>query len=198
MERALGEGGDRRLGGCGVAGAALYQDILNGNLEGFSIEQGSAGQVQKYYWGLVGRSSVPEEFYRSDNLLFRASDYGQARPLDGAEGTVALEREFDLPLNCRIGRQIKPVANVRPEPVYRLAWSPPDQHDNRPVFARVRLRWAASAGGGERLELVSVTPLPGQSAEVQPEHVRLRLNTMLDESFWLDEPRFEVDGLFNA
>jgi hypothetical protein len=183
---------------CTVAGAALYQDILNGNLEGFSIEQGSAGNVQKYFWGLVGRGSTPEEFYRSDNLLFRPSDYGSARPLDGAPGTVALERDFDLPLNCRIGRQIKQVANVRPEPVYRLAWTPPEQHDNRPVFARIRLRWAAAAGGGERLELISVTPLPGQPALVQPEHVRLRLNTMLDESFWLDEPRFDVDGLFNA
>jgi hypothetical protein len=183
---------------CTVAGAALYQDILNGNLEGFSIEQGSAGHAQKYFWGLVGRSCGPEEFYRSDNLLFRPSDYGQARPADGVDATVALEREFDLPLNCRIGRQIKPVANVRPEPVYRLAWTPPDQHDNRPVFARVRLRWTGSAGWGERLELVSVAPLPGQPAEIQPEHVRLRLNTMLDESFWLDEPRFEVDGLFNA
>lgn len=182
---------------CTVAGAALYQDILNGNLEGFSIEQGSAGHVQKYYWGLVGRGTGPEDFYRSDNLLFRPSDYGLARPLDGADGTLALEREFDLPLGCRIGRQIKPVANVRPEPVYRLAWSPPEQHDNRPVFARIRLRWATSPHGGERLELLGVTPLPGQPAAVQPDQVRLRLNTLLDESFWLDEPRFDVDGLFN-
>ncbi|MGA2016260.1 MAG: virulence factor SrfB [Opitutaceae bacterium] len=182
---------------CTVAGAALYQDILNGNLEGFSIEQGSAGHIQKYFWGLVGRGSGPEEFYRSDNLLFRPSDYGSARSLDGVPGTVALERDFDLPLNCRIGRQIKQVANVRPEPVYRLAWTPPEQHDNRPVFARVRLRWTATVGGGERLELISVTPLSGQPVAVQPEHVRLRLNTMLDESFWLDEPRFDVDGLFN-
>lgn len=183
---------------CTVAGAALYQDILNGNLEGFSIEQGSAGQLQKYFWGLMGRQSLPEEFYRADNLLFRPSDYGAARPIEGREGTVALERDFELPLNCRIGRQIKQVANVRPEPVYRLEWVPPEQHDNRPVFARVRLRWASCVGRGDRLELVAVTPLPGQPCAVRPEDVRLRLNTLLDESFWLDEPRFEVDALFTT
>jgi len=183
---------------CTVAGAALYQDILNGNLEGFSIEQGAPGQVQKYFWGLMGRSSSPEEFYRADNLLFRPADFSLARAAAGPEGTLALERDFDLPLNCRIGRQIKPVANVRPEPVYRLTWTPPDQHDNRPVFARVRLRWIFSPGTGERLELIAISPLPNQPAEAHPEHVRLRLNTLLDESFWLDEPRFDVDELFNA
>jgi hypothetical protein len=109
-----------------------------------------------------------------------------------------LEREFDLPLNCRIGRQIRRVSGVRPEPVYRLEWTPSQPHDGRPVFVRARLRWRSALGQGERLELVSIDPLPGQPVEVDPSQVRFKLTTMLDESFWLDEPRFDAEGIFNA
>lgn len=182
---------------CTVAGAALYQDILNGNLTGFTIEQtGQTEYSRTYFWGLIGRNSEPGDFYRDDNLLFSPPDYGAAKPSPDAENTLVIEREFDLPMNCRIGRQIMRVSEVRPEPVYVLEWTPTQPHDNRPVFARVRLRWLSTLGRGERLELVAVTPLPGQSIEVDPATVRLKLNTMLEESFWLDMPRFEVDGLF--
>ena len=184
---------------CTVAGAALYQDILNGNLEGFHIEQTAiASHSRTYFWGLLSRTGDPADFYKSDNLLFRPGDYGAAKPAADLENTIALEREFDLPLNCRIGRQIKQVAGVRPEPVYRLEWTPQQPHDNRPVYARVRLRWMSALGQGERLQLASVTPLPGQLVAVDPADVRLKLNTMLDTSFWLDEPYFDADGLFST
>lgn len=182
---------------CTVAGAALYQDILNGNLTGFTIEQtGQTEYSRTYFWGLIGRNSEPADFYRDDNLLFSPADYGAAKPSPDADNTLVIERDYDLPMNCRIGRQIMRVSEVRPEPVYVLEWTPAQPHDNRPVFARVRLRWLSSLGRGERLELVGVTPLPGQPIEVDPSTVRLKLNTMLEESFWLDAPRFDVDGLF--
>ena len=183
---------------CTVAGAALYQDILNGNLQGFSIEQtGLTEYSRTYFWGLLSRGGEPGEFYRADNLLFRPSEFSSAKPWTEAENTICLERDFDLPLNCRIGRQIKQVPGVRPEPVYRLEWTPSQPHDNRPVFARVRLRWLSTLGRSERLEIAGVTPLPGQPVEINPAEVRLKLNTMLDESFWLDAPRFDADGIFN-
>jgi len=184
---------------CTVAGAALYQDILNGNLGGFNIEQTSIDTYSKtYFWGLLSRTGDPADFYKADSLMFRPGDYVAAKPLADSENTIALEREFDLPLNCRIGRQIKQVAGVRPEPVYRLEWIPQQPHDNRPVFAHVRLRWLSTLGQGERLQLVEVTPLPGQPVDIDPAEVRLKLNTMLDASFWLDEPWFDADGIFSA
>jgi hypothetical protein len=184
---------------CTVAGAALYQDILNGNLQGFNIEQTAVANYSKtYFWGIISRVGDPADFYKDDSLLFRPSDYAAAKPYDGADNTLSLEREFDLPLNARIGRQITQVAGIRPEPVYRLEWTPSQPHDNRPVFARVRLRWLSGLGQGERLEIASITPIAGQSTAIDPADVRLKLNTMLDESFWLDEPRFEADGIFNA
>jgi hypothetical protein len=184
---------------CTVAGAALYQDILNGNLEGFTIEQTAVSSHSKtYFWGLLSRVGTPADFYKSDSLLFRPSDYSGAKPDPDVEGSLVLEREFDLPLNCRIGRQIRRVSGVRPEPVYRLEWTPSQPHDGRPVFVRARLRWRSALGQGERLELVSIDPLPGQPVEVDPSQVRFKLTTMLDESFWLDEPRFDAEGIFNA
>ena len=184
---------------CTVAGAALYQDILNGNLEGFNIEQTANATYSKtYFWGIIARVGDSADFYKSDSLLFRPSDFAAAKPYDSADNTLCLERDFDLPLNARIGRQIKQVAGIRAEPVYRLEWTPQQPHDNRPVFARVRLRWLSTIGRGERLEIASITPLPGQPVAVDPADVRLKLNTMLEESFWLDEPRFDADGIFTT
>ncbi len=184
---------------CTVAGAALYQDILNGNLAGFRITQAQVAECSRaYFWGLIGRGGEPNEFYRSDNLLFRPSELASAKPWPEAEDTLYLERTFDLALNCRIGRQMKQVPGVRPEPVYRLEWTPPQSHDNRPIFARIKLRWLSTLGCGERVELAGVTPLPGQPIEIDPADVRLKLNTMLDDSFWLDAPRFDADGIFST
>lgn len=184
---------------CTVAGAALYQDILNGNLEGFSIEQTIDSAYSKtYFWGLLAPAATAEDFYKADSLLFRPTDYGSAKNHPETDNTICLERDFDLPMNCRIGRQIKQVAGVRAEPVYRLEWTPSVPHDNRPVFARVRLRWLSTLGRGERLEVVGVTPLDNQPALVDAADVRLKLNTLLGESFWLDQPQFDADGIFSA
>ena len=183
---------------CTVAGAALYQDILNGNLEGFTIEQTAVSTYSKtYFWGLLSRTGSTTDFYKADSLLFRPSAYAAAKPDPDVENSLVLEKDFDLPLNCRIGRQIRQVAGVRPEPVYQLEWTPSQPHDNRPVFARVRLRWRSTLGQGERLEIAGVESLPGQPMDVDASQVRLKLTTMLDESFWLDAPRFDADGIFS-
>ena len=184
---------------CTVAGAALYQDILNGNLQGFSIEQAGLTEYSRtYFWGIVAQNTDMRDFYRSDNLLFSPSDYASAKSWPEAENTLYLEREFDLPLNCRIGRQIKQIAGVQAEPVYRLEWTPSQPHDNSRVFARIRLRWLSTLGRSERLEIAEVNAVPGQAVEVDPQDVKLKLNTMMDESFWLDAPRFDADGMFNV
>jgi hypothetical protein len=183
---------------CTVAGAALYQDILNGNLEGFTIEQTAVSTYSKtYFWGLLSRTGSTTDFYKADSLLFRPSAYAAAKPDPDVENSLVLEKDFDLPLNCRIGRQIRQVAGVRPEPVYQIEWTPSQPHDNRPVFARVRLRWRSTLGQGERLEIAGVESLPGQPMDVDASQVRLKLTTMLDESFWLDAPRFDADGIFS-
>jgi len=74
----------------------------------------------------------------------------------------------------------------------------------RDVRASVKLRWVSERGQGERLELVEVKSAlpPGSDAEVarhfppiDSAEVHLRLNTMLEDSYWLDDPKLEIENL---
>ena len=96
------------------------------------------------------------------------------------------------------------MTDVRPDPVYELSWEPRFQVPVRDVHASVRLRWVSERGQGERLELVEVKSAlpPGGDAEaarhsppIDPAEVHLRLNTMLEDSYWLDDPKLEIENL---
>jgi hypothetical protein len=186
---------------CTVVGAALYLDSLkNTHLNQFLTIENTAAEMQgRYYWGKVPTQGTPREFYEPKNLLFSPADYGKAIRQGNR---MVLEKEFELTINaCRIGRQVIRVENVLPEPVYELCFGAEPGRllvVQTPVRAKVRLRWVLipkkekDRGPGESLELVSVTPLE-EMEELAGVCVRLRLNTMYENSFWLDDPRFEVD-----
>jgi hypothetical protein len=112
---------------------------------------------------------------------------------------ISVEKEFVLPMNCRIGRQILRMKDIRPAPVYRLTWNPSHNGPAELVRARVRLRWVSILGKGDKLELVEngVKPLDGYPP-VQPGEVKLQLNTLdeVKDRFWMDDPEFKVDNLF--
>jgi hypothetical protein len=184
---------------CTVVGAALYQDICNGVLEGFSIaDERELSLSRQFYWGLLNRTGMPDDFYDKKNLLFSPRDYP---PGNDRSDRLNVEKTFVLPLNCRIGRQIARMTDIRPDPVYELAWTPRFQVANREAYASVKLRWISERGGGERIELVEVKSLPAPSNDpetarrfpaIDPTEVSLRLNTMLEDSYWLDDPKLEV------
>jgi hypothetical protein len=187
---------------CTVVGAALYQDICNGVIDGVSIaDDRELGLSRQFYWGIVSKTGMPDEFYDRKNLLFSPREY----PPDGGESDrISIEKTFLLPLNCRIGRQIARMTDVRPDPVYELSWEPQFQVPVRDIHASVKLRWVSERGHGERLELVEVKPVPTARGEadagrhsppIDPNEVHLRLNTMLEESYWLDDPKLEIENL---
>ncbi len=177
---------------CTVVGAALYQDITNGNLKGFSIIPEESKRVPaRYTWGIVSELGSAEEFHR--NYLFTPADYPPAD--DGITEITSPPKTFTLPVNCRIGRQLTRLRDVRAEPVYEIRWIPTNTPPVPEAVARVTLRWVSRLGEGEKLELVQVEPHP-DFPMVQPEDVSMRLNTLLSTSFWLDEPRFETEHLF--
>ena len=187
---------------CTVVGAALYQDICNGVLEGFSIADDRELELSRqFYWGILSKTGMPDEFYNKRNLLFSPREYP---PDGGRSDSISIEKTMLLPLNCRIGRQIARMTDVRPDPVYELSWEPQFQVPVRDVHAWVKLRWVSERGRGERLELVDVksAPPPKDDAEaarhapqIDSSEVHLRLNTMLEESYWLDDPKLEIDNL---
>jgi hypothetical protein len=177
---------------CTVVGAALYEDITNGHLEGFSIVPEESKRVpRRYTWGIVSESGATEDFHK--HYLFTPADYPPAD--DGVAEISSPPKTFTLPVNCRIGRQLTRLRDVRAEPVYELRWIPSNTPPVPGAVARVTLRWSSRLGEGEKLELVGVEPHP-DFPMVLPEDVSLRLNTLLSSSFWLDEPRFEADSLF--
>jgi len=49
-------------------------------------------------------------------------------------------------------------------------------------------------GEGEHLELVNVTP--EDAPQVNPQDIKLKLNTLLSRDFWMDLPEFDTRSLF--
>ncbi|MFP4540260.1 MAG: hypothetical protein ACLFR7_01405 [Opitutales bacterium] len=62
------------------------------------------------------------------------------------------------------------------------------------AYAKVTLRWVSEVERGERLELVKVETI-AEYPFVEPADVSLELNTMLEDSFWLDEPELDLTHL---
>jgi hypothetical protein len=178
---------------CTVVGAALYQDICNGALSSFTVKQpGETVFSRQYYWGLIWPTMLPSDFFARKNLLFSPADY-PAPSKD--KDTIAIEKTFEFfPLNSRIGRQTLRSTNIGPDPVYELSWRPRDRVPQAAVYVTLKLRWVSRLAAGEFLELDPASIEPAKGYEyVRPEDVTLRLNTMMDQSFWLDDPKLNVD-----
>jgi hypothetical protein len=181
---------------CTVVGAALYQEILNGNLPNFGISAANPDKPSaQYWWGIIPVGGRMAGFYKPPKLLFSPRDYREAEKTK--DGQIEVIKTFEnVPLNCRIGRQIAKLMDVPPDPVYKLDWTPrnPQSRSGDPPTATVTLKWVSVAGEGEHLELVNVVPENG--AAISPLEVKLKLNTMLSQDFWMDSPEFDTSNFF--
>jgi hypothetical protein len=182
-----------------VAGAALYQDVLNGNLTGFHLaSEAQESRNAQFNWGVLGLARDAKSF--AEALLFQA----------GAPAGRTERRE--LPLQTWIGRSLRLADDVRPDPVYRLELSPeagrpgvlPVDFNKAEATVRLAIRVEIAPGIGERLQLVPGSVelyCRGVKVNVDAGHLlRLRLCTLMDDSFWLDAPAFDVvaDKLFSC
>lgn len=177
-----------------VAGAALFQDILNGNTGGFQlIEDPQRPTAALYHWGVMLANRDPVAF--RSGVLFEAGTPSGRR------------REVELRLGDRLGRSMRLSERIRPEPVYRLelrtdvanleTWLPKD-FNRAETSARFLLEFSIKADVGECLEIVPGTLVLFSNGVTVPIDaaplVRLKLCTMVDDTFWLDAPTFEIDG----
>jgi hypothetical protein len=177
-----------------VAGAALFQDILNGNTGGFQLVEEERRQTSATYnWGFILPSRDPVAFRSS--LLFET-------------GTPSGKRkDVEVHLGDRIGRSIRISDRIKPEPVYRVELRT-DVHNMETLLPRDFNR--ADATLQFTLEFV-INDLLGEMLQIVPgslvmlsngvplsldagQLVRLRLCTMVDDTFWLDAPTFEIVG----
>ncbi len=168
-----------------VTGAALFEDIYNRNTTGFRLIQqadGATPEGDDTTWGVLKAHSV--EFDEEAYPLFAPGSKNQA--IDFPQ--IQLETVF--------GRRL--TSSGRAEPVYRLDYvAPPgiEPPKARDALVRARIRRVDLPGGiGDALELVpgSVAILSGPPG-LDPACIQLRLRTMVENAFWMDQPRFLVD-----
>ena len=168
-----------------VVGAALHQDILNGNLKGFSLKEELHLERTPHYWGGINQNARPEEFFK--NLIF------DKRKLDGNRETFA---ECEMPIGSVLGRKSSKHAKSHPEPVYQLYYEDETKEVEIPENVRVKLKWSMDDDHGEHLDLVNVSE-DSSFPSFQTEKLSLKLQTQIDETHWLDSPKFSVSKLLN-
>ncbi len=177
-----------------VAGAALFQDVINGNTGGFRLVEPLRNETTSTYnWGPVKPSR--------DSAAF------QAELFFGAGTPTGNRRVVEMRLGERVGRCLRLSDRIKPEPVYRLelrpevaclpGWLPSDFNRSEAVV-KLTLELAIRETVGESVGIVpgsvslsaSGVPLAVDANQL----VRLRLCTMVDDTFWLDAPTFEIDA----
>ena len=169
-----------------VVGAALHQDILNGNLNGFSLKEEPHLERTPHYWGGINRNARPEEFFK--NLLFCK------RELEGSRESFA---ECEIPIGSIIGRKSFRHAKSNPEPVYQLFYESETKDESLPHTAKVKLKWSMNDESGEHLELAEVIE-DKEFPSFRAENLSLKLQTQMDETHWLDSPKLKVSELMHS
>lgn len=177
---------------CTVSGAALYQDMLNGNLSGFSLVDETVYEPsKKYYWGILGASGDTKEFHR--NLIFSKVDYRSA--IAGDDGRLTFEKTYALPIGCRIGRQLVKIDGVQPDPVYSFDLRFGATRSLVESTVKVKLRWVSEVEKGEYIEFIGLAEGASLPEGLNEDDFKFQLNTLNEneQDFWLDEPNFNVN-----
>lgn len=168
-----------------VVGAALHQDILNGNLFGFSLREEPYLQQTPHYWSCIGADTDSEDFF--SNLIF------DKRKLD-PQKSCAIESEMQL--GSILGRKSFRHSISQPEPVYQLRYDGEIADNQTTSMVTVKLNWRMNEEMGEHIELLDVK-LSDPESSLDPKKVSLKLRTLLDESHWIDSPKLKL-GKFNS
>lgn len=177
---------------CTVVGAALYQDMLNQAQEGIRVSDETIYSAPKpSFWGVVDENM--------DYEMFRRKVFIQPSDCNAGEGSAHLEsgpKEVEVNIPCRIGRMLTPLPGLKPEPVYELRYVSNGKPNPPPSFsAKVTLRWSSRAGEGEVLTLLpEKTKILSGDGSLDPRGLQLRLNTLLQSSFWMDNPQFDTSA----
>jgi hypothetical protein len=169
-----------------VTGAALYEDIKNRNTRGLRVNLPveSAKGGARNNWGVLKEVGDNVDPANKEDPLFS---------LGQASGST---KEINLALQSLLGRWNE--EGTHSELVYRLEYELLP-NESRPEGlleqnVRMRLRLAHSNKTGEGLEIVegSVSFPEATGEGFRPERVRLKLRTLVEKSFWMDEPAFKV------
>jgi hypothetical protein len=159
-------------------GAALYRGMQKEIFEGAKIEPRSANtETLQNYWGRMsasGKAMLPSDIF-----------------MDPEQDSVNVELNLFQP----IGRMRLPHSMA--DPVYRLRWAPgSDLSGQATVTVKLQRVMHVDANrdtaGSEGLKLVEVVSGDIDGRPVELEDLELQLQTLVDGTYWLDRPVFEL------
>lgn len=166
-----------------AVGAALYQAVRNGKIEGWKINRGNELQAKDEgsfdnFWVAMPKRGARS---RTDPYFSR-----------GSEDTV----EREIMIGTKIGRMR--FKESKPEQVYRFRWTeqgkPKDGAINQILNVVLRRKYNDLSEEIEELELIKVESPEGVEYKEYRINVdvELQLCTLDDDEFWLDSGKFEV------
>jgi hypothetical protein len=163
-----------------AVGAALHRAILDGKIDKWKISfKVAEGMSMRNSWVPLGRRR---------EVLLRGDDQSKT---------------LDLPIGLRIGKTLLHGAQ-KPDPVYIFTWKDSRASRNWPqTNVRVKLERVSPPMTQDRslsseAEYMQITEasgeitVDGERIEIGLQHVELKLNTLEESAFWMDEPGFKV------
>jgi hypothetical protein len=165
-----------------VVGAALHQAMKNGLVKNWRLtfSKTDTNLSTQNFWGVI-----PLDDNRPDRFI---------------QG-VFLNPEVDrtstpLMINQNIGRMQFLSSSLMPDQLYRFRWKRGKERlDNNLILDVTIKRIVPNGELSELLELLEVQGSDAQGNPVTIADVELQLKTLPDNAFWMDDPKFNVEGL---
>ena len=159
-----------------AVGAALAQ-AMRGiyRFPDWKLEMQTQLMLNDNYWGLI-TGGHGAQF--SQDLLLRPEEE---------------ECSQKMLVGKLIGRMRYLAPQLSPEPVYKLRWK--DRKRSETPLVHVKLRRVKAEDASEQLQLVEVIAgCDEQGREITLNDLELKLCTLSDDVFWMDNPCFEIES----
>lgn len=164
-----------------VVGAALHQAMKNGLVTNWRLtfSEPDTNLSTRNFWGVMPPDNRPDRFIRGVFL----------KPDEDRTNT-------QLMINQNIGRMRFLSSSLMPDQLYRFRWRRGKERLDNNLTLNVSIKRIVPQGElSELLELLEVQGTDAQGNPVTIADVELQLKTLPDNAFWMDNPKFNVQGL---
>jgi hypothetical protein len=157
-----------------VVGAALAQAMRGAKIRDWRLTSQRKFILNENYWGVMAQGDTDSQFDR--NVFLKPGE------------TIYVG---DMLVDTRIGRKRYLSRYLSPDQIYLLDWKR-GQHRHEKPLLKVTLERVTADDSTERLLLKHVDGVDERGHRISTEHVELKLCTLSDGEFWMDNPQFEV------
>lgn len=157
-----------------VVGAALAQAMRGAKVRDWRLVTQRHFLLNENYWGVMSNAEIDLSF--DSGVLLRPGESSCTS---------------DMLLYARIGRKRYLSRYLAPDQIYVLDWKHGRERHETPLV-RVTLERVASEDSTERLIMRHVEGVDENGRRIDSQDVELRLCTLGDGEFWMDNPQFEI------